>query len=149
MKIEADTESEKSQAIISRWCFGARRGQKVWRLEKLTENYTPGKNVSLFPSIHSSLIPVSCSNTSGYGCKEGKKGLSGVCVCVRERERERVCVYKSVGACWDKTLIHKQAKNESWGNLLFYWYYWVRQMLSGREKKHRASISKMEEKVRE
>jgi len=26
---------------------------------------TPGKNVSLFPSTHSSLIPVSCSNTSG------------------------------------------------------------------------------------
>lgn len=32
--------------------------------------YTPGKKASLFPSIHSSLIPASWSSTSGCWCKE-------------------------------------------------------------------------------
>lgn len=48
-------------------------GVKVHRKNKPVGSWiaiyhlTPGRNVSLFPSIHSSLIPVSCSNTSGWG----------------------------------------------------------------------------------
>lgn len=72
MKTWGDTQfwgvGGESREIISRWCVKTQQSLNG----NMSVYDTPGKKVSLFPSIHSSLSPVSHSTTSGCTCRKEK-----------------------------------------------------------------------------